>query len=87
MQDISSPPTFSLHGEYLGKPVSPKNVDLITLNQFMGEIIELLQGDLQRSELGKPKVEFSEGSVKVTVAASSLVTMSLASDVASFKKT
>lgn len=52
----------------------------------MGEIIELLQGDLQRSELGKPKVEFSEGSVKVTVAASSLVTMSLASDVASFKK-
>lgn len=69
----------------MGKPISPENIDLITLNQFMGEVIELLQGDLERSDLGKPKVVISSGSIKIAVASASLVTSSLASDIAKFE--
>lgn len=32
--------SFSLHDEVEGRPIAPENVDLLTLHQFMGEVME-----------------------------------------------
>ena len=56
---------FSLHDVVEGQPLTPKNVDLLTLHQFMGEVIDLLQGDAKRAEMGQPTIAIEEGSVKL----------------------
>lgn len=57
--------SFFLHDEVEGRPLTPENVDLLTLHQFMGEVIALVQGDLSRTEIGQPSVSIKEGSVKL----------------------
>ncbi len=57
--------SFSLHDEVEGRPLTPENVDLLTLHQFMGEVIALVQGDSSRAEIGQPSVLIETGSVKL----------------------
>lgn len=57
--------SFALHDQVDGQPLTPQNVDLLTLHQFMGEVIALLQGDFSRAEIGQPSVAITDGSVKL----------------------
>lgn len=57
--------SFSLHDEVEGQPLTPANVDLLTLHQFMGEVIALVQGDASRAEIGKPPFSIEDGSVRL----------------------
>lgn len=65
MPSLGHPLAFSLHDVVEGQPLTPKNVDLLTLHQFMGEVIDLLQGDAKRPEMGQPTVAIEDGSVKL----------------------
>lgn len=80
-------PSFSLHGEFNGKPISPDNVDLLTLIRFGSEVSDLLQGDLERADLGKPKVTLSPGSLKLSIVVPMIVATSFASDLKIFSET
>jgi len=57
--------TFILHDQVEGSPITPQNVELLTLHQFMGEVIDLIQGEFKRSEIGQPVVSIESGSVKL----------------------
>ncbi len=48
--------SFSLHDEVEGRPLTPENVDLLTLHQFMGEVIALVQGDVSRFSVNVRKM-------------------------------
>jgi len=72
--------SFSLHDEVDGRPLTPENVDLLTLHQFMGEVIALVQGDASRAEIGEPSVAIEEGSVKLVSLVSVIVAASLHHD-------
>jgi hypothetical protein len=72
--------SFSLHDEVEGRPLTPANVDLLTLHQFMGEVISLVQGDLSRAEIGQPTVAISNGSVKLVSLVPVIVAASLHQD-------
>jgi len=52
--------SFSLQDEVDGRPLTPENVDLLTLHQFLGEVIELIQGEAKRAEMGQPTVATEE---------------------------
>lgn len=71
---------FSLHDEMEGQPLTPKNVDLLTLHQFMGEVIDLLQGDAKRPEMGHPTVAIEDGSVKLVSLVTPLVAAAFQAD-------
>ena len=72
--------SFSLHDEMEGRPITPENVDLLTLHQFMGEVIELIQGEAKRAEMGQPSVAIEDGSVKLISVVASLVAASFHAD-------
>jgi hypothetical protein len=71
---------FFLHDEMEGQPLTPKNVDLLTLHQFMGEVIDLLQGDAKRAEMGHPTVAIEDGSVKLVSLVTPLVAAAFQAD-------
>lgn len=71
---------FFLHDEVEGQPLTPKNVDLLTLHQFMGEVIDLLQGEIKRAELGHPTVAIEDGSVKLLSLVPTLVAAAFQAD-------
>jgi hypothetical protein len=77
---LGQPLSFSLHDEVEGQPLTPENVDLLTLHQFMGEVIELIQGEAKRSEMGLPSVEIVEGSVKLMSIVTAIVASSCQAD-------
>lgn len=56
---------FFLHDEVDGEPLTPANIDVFTLHQFMTDVIHLVQGDFKRTDLGQPRVTISDGSVKL----------------------
>lgn len=72
--------SFSLHDEVEGGTLTPKNVDLLTLHQFMGEVIALVQGDSSRAEIGQPSVSIESGSVKLVSLVPVIVAASLHHD-------
>jgi hypothetical protein len=72
--------SFSLHDEMDGLPLTPENVDLLTLHQFMGEVIELIQGDAKRAEMGQPSIAIEGGSVKLVSMVATLVAASFQED-------
>jgi len=72
--------SFSLHDEVGERPLTPENVDLLTLHQFMGEVITLVQGDSSRAEIGQPTVSIKEGSVKLVSLVPVIVAASLHHD-------
>lgn len=72
--------SFSLHDEMEGRPLTPENVDLLTLHQFMGEVIELIQGEAKRAELGQPSVAIEDGSVKLVSMVASMVATAFQAD-------
>lgn len=72
--------SFSLHDEVEGRPLTPENVDLLTLHQFMGEVVALLQGDASRAEIGQPSVAIEKGSVKLVSLVPVIVAASLNQD-------
>ena len=72
--------SFSLHDEVEGRPLTPENVDLLTLHQFMGEVIALVQGDASRQEIGQPSVSIETGSVKLATLVPVIVAASLHQD-------
>jgi hypothetical protein len=72
--------SFSLHDEVEGRALTPENVDLLTLHQFMGEVITLVQGDASRAEIGQPSVSIEEGSVKLVSLVPVIVAASLNHD-------
>jgi hypothetical protein len=74
--------SFSLHDEVEGRPLTSKNVDLLSLHQFMGEVIALVQGDFSRSEIGQPSVSIEDGSVKLVSLVPVIVAASLHHDLA-----
>lgn len=74
--------SFSLHDEVEGRPLTPENVDLLTLHQFMGEVIALVQGDFSRAEIGQPSVSIEEGSVKLVSLVPVIIAASLHHDLA-----
>lgn len=74
--------SFSLHDELEGRPLTPENVDLLTLHQFMGEVISLVQGDFSRSQIGQPSVSIEEGSVKLISLVPVIIAASLHHDLA-----
>jgi hypothetical protein len=63
-----------------GRPITPENVDLLTLHQFMGEVIELIQGEAKRAEMGQPSVAIEDGSVRLISVVASLVAASFHAD-------
>jgi hypothetical protein len=71
---------FSLHDEVEGLPLTPKNVDLMTLHQFLGEVIDLIQGEAKRAELGHPTVVIEDGSVKLLSIVTPLVAAAFQAD-------
>lgn len=72
--------SFYLHDEMEGRPLTPENVDLLTLHQFMGEVIDLIQGEAKRSEMGLPSVAIEDGSVKLVSAVASVVASAFQAD-------
>lgn len=74
---------FSLHDEVEGRPLTPENVDLLTLYQFMGEVIALVQGDASRAEIGQPSIAIEKGSVKLISLVPVIVAASLHHDLRS----
>jgi hypothetical protein len=66
-----------------GQPLTPKNVDLLTLHQFMGEVIDLLQGDAKRAEIGQPSVAIEDGSVKLVSIVTPLLAAAFQADIRS----
>lgn len=85
MTEFSNRPSFSLHGEFEGRPIAPENIDILTLNQFLGEVVDLLQGELDRGDLGRPAVTIETGSLRVTSLVSTVVASSLAADLSKFQ--
>lgn len=80
MPNLGQPLAFSLHDVVEGQPLTPKNVDLLTLHQFMGEVIDLLQGDAKRAEMGQPTVAIEDGSVKLVSIVAPLVAAAFQAD-------
>jgi hypothetical protein len=74
--------SFSLHDEVDGRPLTRENVDLLSLYQFMGEVIALVQGDFSRAEIGQPSVSIETGSVKLISLVPVVVAVSLHHDLA-----
>ena len=66
-----------------GLPLTPANVDLLTLHQFMGEVIELIQGEAKRVEMGLPSVAIVDGSVKLVSIVTPLLAASFHADMQS----
>lgn len=79
--------SFSLHDEVEGRTLTPQNVDLLTLHQFMGEVISLIQGDFTRVELGQPSVAIEDGSVKLVSLVPMIIAASLHHDLAGLANT
>ncbi len=79
--------SFSLHDEMEGRPLTPENVDLLTLHQFMGEVIELIQGDAKRSEIGHPSIAIEDGSVRLVSIVASLVASSFQAEMETLART
>ena len=63
-----------------GRPLTPKNVDSLTLHQFMGEVIDLIQGDAKRAEMSQTSVAIEGGSVRLLAIVSSLLASSFQAD-------
>lgn len=80
MPSIGQPLSFSLHDEMDGRALTPENVDLLTLHQFMGEAIELIQGEAKRAEMGQPSIAIEGGSVKLVSLVATLVAASFQAD-------
>lgn len=72
--------SFSLHDEVEGRTLTHENVDLLTLHQFMGEVIALVLGDASRAEIGLPSVSIETGSVKLVSLVPVIVAASLHHD-------
>ncbi len=87
MQTLGQTLEFFLHDEVEGRPLTPKNVDLLTLHQFMGEVIDLIQGESKRTELGQPTFAMEEGSIKLISVVSFLVANSFQSDMRTLEET
>lgn len=87
MTSISQPLSFSLHDEMDGRLLTPENVDLLTLHQFMGEVIELIQGEAKRAEMGQPSVAIEGGSVKLVSMVATLVAASFQADMETLART
>jgi len=87
VSDTRQPLSFSLHDEVEGRPLTPENVDLLTLHQFMGEVIALVRGDFSRAEMGQPSVAIEEGSVKLVSLVAVTVAASLHQDLAGLART
>jgi hypothetical protein len=77
---LGQPLSFLLHDEMEGQPLTTRNIDLLTLHQFMGEVIELIQGEAKRAELGQPSVTIEDGSVKLISIVTPLVAASFLAD-------
>ena len=86
MSESRQPISFSLHDELDGRPLTPENVDLLTLHQFMGEVIALVQGDFSRGEIGQPTVSIEKGSVKLVSLVPVIVAASLYQDLAELSR-
>ena len=80
MPSLGQTLAFSLHDVVEGQPLTPKNVDLLTLHQFMGEVIDLLQGDTKRAEMGHPTIAIEDGSVKLVSLVTPLVAAAFQAD-------
>lgn len=78
---------FFLHDEVEGRPLTPANVDLLTLHQFMGEVIGLIQGEAKKSDLGAPSVALEPGSVKLVSMVGAVVAASFHSDMRTLERT
>ncbi len=87
MARIGQALSFSLHDEVDGRPLTPGNVDLLTLHQFMGEVIELIQGEAKRAEMGQPSVAIEDGSVKLISIVATLVAVSFQADMETLART
>lgn len=87
MTSVGQPLSFFLHDEVEGRPLTPKNVDLLTLHQFMGEVIELIQGEAKRAEMGQPSVAIEDGSVKLISMVATLVAASFQADMETLART
>jgi len=61
------------------------NVDILTLHQFMGDVITLIQGDHNRSDFINAPVEITDGSVKIRSFLSTILLSSLLSDIEHLK--
>ena len=85
MPEFSTRPSFSLHGEFEGRPITPDNIDILSLNQFLGEVVDLLQGELDRGDLGRPAITIETGSLKIIPFVSTVVAGSLAADLTRFQ--
>ena len=70
-----------------GRPLTPENVDLLTLHQFMGEVIELIQGEAKRAEMGQPSVTIEDGSVRLVSIVASLVASAFQADMEKLGRT
>lgn len=79
--------SFSLHDEVDGRLLTPENVDLLTLHQFMGEVIELIQGEAKRAEMGQASVAIEDGSVKLISMVATLVAASFQADMETLART
>lgn len=86
VSESRQPISFSLHDELDGRPLTPENVDLLTLHQFMGEVIALVQGDFSRGEIGQPTVSIEKGSVKLVSLVPVIVAASLYQDLAELSR-
>lgn len=53
--------SFSLHDEVEGRPLTPENVDLLTLHQFMGEVIDVASDDARKIDEEKLKALWKNG--------------------------
>lgn len=80
MSEIRQMLSFSLHDEVEGRSLTPENVDLLTLHQFMGEVIAIVQGDASRAAIGQPSVSIETGSVKLISLVPVIVAASLHHD-------
>lgn len=78
---------FFLRDEVEGRPLTPQNVDLLTLHQFMGEVIGLIQGEAKKSDLGAPSVALEPGSVKLVSIVGAVVAASFHADMRTLDRT
>lgn len=78
---------FFLHDEVDGRPLTAATVDLLTLHQFMGEVIDLIQGEAKRTDLGQPSFAMEDGSVKLISTVTAIVAVSFQSDMRLLEET
>lgn len=65
MSAIETSFSFSLREEREDGKLTLKNLDLLTLEQFTKDVVELIQGDHKKSAIAKTQVEILDGSVRV----------------------